>query len=71
MSQYNDNKLEAGDEVTIWLESVDKYVYEYFRTESSEGWQSASPANPTSNISNGALGYFNACSVRTISIIVE
>jgi hypothetical protein len=71
MSQYNDNKLKAGDEVTIWLESVDKYVYEYFRTEGSEGWQSASPANPTSNISNGALGYFNACSVRTISIIVE
>jgi hypothetical protein len=71
MSQDNDNKLETGDKVTIWLECVDKFVYEYFRTAGREGGQSASPANPTSNVSNGALGYFNACSVRTISIIAK
>ena len=71
MSQDNDNKLETGDKVTIWLECIDKFVYEYFRTAGREGGQSASPANPTSNISNGALGYFNACSVRTISIIAK
>jgi hypothetical protein len=71
MSQDNDNKLETGDKVTIWLECVDKFVYEYFRTAGREGGQSASPANPTSNISNGALGYFNACSVCTISIIAK
>lgn len=71
MSQGNDNKLEPGDNITIWLECVDKFAYEYFRTAGREGGQSASPANPTSNISNGALGYFNACSVRTISIIVQ
>lgn len=70
MSQDNDNKLETGDKVTIWLECVDKFAYEYFRTAGREGGQSASPANPTSNISNGALGYFNACSVRKISIVV-
>jgi hypothetical protein len=71
MSQGNDNKLEPGDNITIWLECVDKFAYEYFRTAGREGGQSASPANPTSNISNGALGYFNACSVRTISIIAK
>jgi|WetSurMetagenome_2_1015567.scaffolds.fasta_scaffold05674_4 hypothetical protein len=71
MSQDSDSKLETGDKVTIWLECVDKFVYEYFRTAGSEGGQSASPANPTSNISNGALGYFNACSVRAISIIAK
>ena len=67
-----DNKLIAGDVVTIWLESIDNGVYEYFRTAGTgnAGNQSASPANPTSNISNGALGYFNACSVRTLSAIV-
>ena len=70
MSQDNDNKLETGDKVTIWLECVDKFVYEYFRTADANGGQTASPANPTSNISNGALGYFNACSVRKISIVV-
>ncbi len=62
-----DIKLYSGDLVTIWLESVDKGVYEYFRTAGREGGQSASPANPTSNISHGALGYFNACSVKTLS----
>jgi hypothetical protein len=71
MSQDSKNKLETGDKVTIWLECMDKFVYEYFRTASREDGQSASPANPTSNISNGALGYFNACSVRAISIIVN
>ncbi len=65
-----DTKLKSGDNVTIWLESVDESVYEYFRTAGREGGQSASPANPTSNISNGALGYFNACSVRVHSAIV-
>ena len=67
-----DNKLQAGDYVTIWLETVDQGVYEYFRTADTgnRGGQLTSPANPTSNISNGALGYFNACSVRTLSAVV-
>ena len=64
-----DNKLKTGDVVTIWLEAVDQGVYEYFRTAGREGGQSASPANPTSNISNGALGYFNACSVSALSVV--
>ena len=68
--QDTDNKLKTGDDVTIWLEAVDKGVYEYFRTAGRRGGQSASPANPTSNISNGALGYFNACSVRKIASVV-
>jgi|WetSurMetagenome_2_1015567.scaffolds.fasta_scaffold37702_4 hypothetical protein len=55
----------------LWLECMDKFVYEYFRTAASECGQSALPANPTSNISNGTLGYFTACSVRTISIIAK
>ena len=71
MQRGNDNKkLETGDYVTIWLESIDKGVYEYFREAGREGGQSASPANPTSNINNGALGYFNACSVSEESIVV-
>jgi hypothetical protein len=71
MSAGNDSKLETGDNVTVWLESIDDNVYEYFRTAGRDGGQSSSPSNPTSNISNGALGYFNACSVHEISIIVQ
>ncbi len=63
-------KLVVGDKVTVWSESIDKGVYDYFRTASNDNEQSASPANPVSNISNGALGYFNVCSVRKISATV-
>ncbi|MEI6863614.1 MAG: DUF4249 domain-containing protein [Candidatus Omnitrophota bacterium] len=70
MSRDSGVKLVKGDNVTVWLESVDKGVFEYFRTTGHENGQSTSPANPVSNISNGALGYFNACSVRKISAIV-
>jgi len=63
-----DDGYNSGDLITIWLESIDKGVYDYFRTEGNSGSQSTSPANPISNISNGALGYFNACSYSSASI---
>ena len=64
-----DPDLVKGDVISVWLECIDKGVFEYFRTANSEGGQNASPANPVSNISNGALGYFSACSVSKDSII--
>lgn len=70
MGNSTDSKISTGDYVTIWLEAIDKGAYEYFRTAGQDGSQSASPSNPTSNISNGALGYFNACSVIKKSITV-
>jgi hypothetical protein len=66
----SDIVLAKDDHVTVWLESIDPGVYEYFRTAGSDEGATASPANPVSNISNGALGYFNACSVRKISATV-
>jgi len=56
--------LVAGDKIDVWLECIDKDVFKYFWTANRNGGRSASPANPVSNISNGALGYFSACSVR-------
>jgi hypothetical protein len=68
---WNDvNRLKPEKVVTIWLECIDKGVYDYFRTAGLNDTQTVSPANPSSNISNGALGYFNACSVRKKSIVV-
>ena len=61
--------LEKGDIITVWLESLDKGVFDYFHTAKSGNGQNVSPANPVSNISNGAFGYFCACSVRKKSII--
>jgi hypothetical protein len=70
MPRGTEIKLMKGDKVTVWLEAVDYGIYEYFRTAAGEGGQNASPSNPVSNINNGALGYFNACSVRKISVTV-
>jgi hypothetical protein len=67
----SDIQLKKGDLVTVWLESVDKGVYEYFRTAGNDEGQPASPSNPVSNISNGALGYFSASAVRKISLTVD
>lgn len=71
MSLNASTDLVSDDEITVWLECIDKRVYEYFRTAGSDGGQSASPSNPTSNISNGALGYFDACSIRSKAIIIQ
>jgi len=69
MSTDTTPALVAGDKIVVWLESIDKDVFKYFWTANRDGSRSASPANPVSNISNGALGYFNACSVRKSSLI--
>jgi hypothetical protein len=62
------------DTVVVELQSIDKAAYEYFSTLDNitglEYVQSASPANPTSNFDNGALGYFSAYSYdRKMTII--
>lgn len=52
-----------GDEVTVEMQCIDAATYKYWFSmdRSATGSnQSASPANPVSNIDNGALGYFSA-----------
>jgi hypothetical protein len=66
--------VHEDDAIIIEFQSIDKATYDYFSTlESISGIeiiQSASPANPISNFSNGALGYFSAYSFdrKTINI---
>ncbi|MDD4922978.1 MAG: DUF4249 domain-containing protein [Bacteroidales bacterium] len=67
---YEEDELKSGDTYTLWLECVDKGVYDYFRTAGTFNGHAASPSNPLSNISNGALGFFNVCSVRKKSIVL-
>lgn len=56
--------LKTGDTVDVYFKSVDYNVYQYFFTlDENTSFVSAAPSNPISNISNGALGYFNASSV--------
>lgn len=73
----NDNvedSLQAGDSVTIALQAIDEGAYNYFRTLQTitqGGDPGSTPANPQSNMSNGALGYFSTYSVRRRSIIIR
>jgi hypothetical protein len=66
-------KIASQDKVTVEMQGVDDDVYLYFLTLSQhtgEGPPTA-PANPISNISGGALGYFSAHTISRKSIIVE
>jgi hypothetical protein len=79
--RQTEDKIISGDNVTVVLQAVDENVYNCFRTllqlYSSGGGpggmlsQSTSPANPLTNISNGALGYFSACAVTTKMVVVQ
>ena len=66
--------FEPDDTVSIQLISLDEGAYEYFHTFQeliNVNAGSAAPANPTSNISNGALGYFSAWSAHKKTVIIE
>jgi len=69
-----DTTIHSGDQVMVYLQCIDKGVYEYFRTaeliSEGRGGESASPTNPISNFSNGALGYFSAYAVSSAWILV-
>ena len=67
--------FQETDTLTIELQSIDKSAYNYFLTlENISGnsmQQSASPTNPISNFSNGALGYFCAYSYDRKTVIIK
>jgi hypothetical protein len=71
-----DPKLQTGDSVMIFLQTIDKEVFDYFTqlnqiTGEGYGGQMATPANPISNFNNGALGYFSAYAVHSKSIVIK
>lgn len=75
----DEDKLKPGDLITIELLTIDEATYEYFSTLESvlassggSGFSSGStPANPTTNWNNNALGYFSAYTIDTKSIVIE
>jgi hypothetical protein len=73
---YNDTSyLFQGDEVQVNMYCIDENVYNYFYQLIQSGGTgafstTASPANPTSNISNGSLGYFSAHTVSSKEAVV-
>ena len=72
---YPTNLL-ANYSVNVDLESIDKATYDFFYTLRNVAGEanplmSAPPANPTSNISNGALGYFAAYSTDRKTVVIR
>jgi hypothetical protein len=72
---FNDSSyLKIGDTLQVTMNCVDQNTYNYFysltNAVSSNGIQSTTPANPSSNLSNGALGYFSAHTTSIDKILI-
>lgn len=62
--------IDIGDSITAELQCITRETYDYYRTlRDVTGDNSATPANPLSNITGGALGIFNTCTSRKKSRI--
>jgi hypothetical protein len=72
---FNDSSyLHKSDDVVVTMNCVDKNIYNYFFTlanvTGNNNFQTATPANPVTNITGGALGYFSAHTTQRIEIQV-
>ena len=65
-------KIKSGDTVMVQLQSTDQNIFNYYTALFNAGGTGfdTAPANPPSNISNSALGYFSAYAVTSKTIIV-
>ena len=72
-----DNYFYPGDHVEIQFLTIDKEIFEYFEMMSEYLESSNASAtlltlyNPKTNISNNALGYFSAHTLRRYSLVVQ
>jgi Domain of unknown function (DUF4249) len=66
-----DIKLKAGDNVQIEMQCVDKTVFRYLRGLEDLNGNNTVPANPDSNISNDALGFFSAHTSQRKSLTIK
>jgi hypothetical protein len=69
------SKIESGDTIDVEMQCIDKNVYDYFfglrQLTGTFFYQSASPANPESNILGGnGIGYFSAHTSERKTIIM-
>lgn len=60
-----------GDTVLIEINALDKAHYTYLYTLSSNESNSTAPANPTSNLTGNAIGYFTALSTDTMTVVID
>lgn len=67
--------LNIGDNLLLTMSCVDSAVYSYLTTliqnTDANQAQSTAPANPNTNISGGALGYFSARTLQSKQVVVH
>jgi hypothetical protein len=59
-AQKDKHDIATGDIVIVEMRCIDKNIYTYMRALADLNSNNTTPANPPSNISGGALGYFSA-----------
>lgn len=64
MGLATDSTIKINDTISAELDAIDLPMYNYWNslTNSTTSNGAAAPANPTTNLSNNALGYFSAYS---------
>lgn len=70
------NVYQQFDTVVVELYTLDERTYDYYKTlfpisGGTEMMSMVTPANPNTNISNGALGYFGAYTISRDTIIIS
>ena len=71
------SNVEIGDTITVQLQCIDESMYQYYLTlealndAGGGGLGSSTPDNPTSNITNNALGYFKVYSQTEKDYILQ
>jgi Domain of unknown function (DUF4249) len=67
--------LKIGDQLTFSMYSIDENIFKYFfelkQLLNANPFNEATPANPDTNLTNGALGYFSAHTIQTRSLTVH
>ncbi|OQP39770.1 hypothetical protein A4H97_16220 [Niastella yeongjuensis] len=70
-----DNSIKTGDLVKIDMQCIDPVIYKYWyslsRSATGGGGNAATPANPVTNMTGGALGYFSAHTLQTKTLTVR
>lgn len=68
-----DLNAKTGDTAEIEMQCIDPVIFRYWQgldQNENRGGASTTPANPVSNISNGALGYFSAHTQQKETIVI-
>lgn len=66
---------QSGDTARVEIQSINRDYYKYLytlsgQTQNTGGPFDTAPANPPTNISNGALGFFAACSLDWMERVI-